>query len=186
MAVPAQTGSKAISTDTEWAASRTVLSKPALVAAVARRGGPRLFEAIVIPAVLFYASLVLAGVGVAYLTALAWSYAAVGFRALSGRSVSGVHVLVAVGLSVKTSMAVATGSTFVYFAQPVLGSAALALVFFGSIVMGRPMIRWLAEDFCPIDAEAGGRHGVAQLFRRSPTCGPPFPCSRVRQPSSCC
>lgn len=166
MTVSAQTGSRAISTDTGWAASRTVLSKPALVFAVARRGGPRLFEAMVIPAVLFYASLVLAGVGVAYLTALAWSYAAVGFRALSGRSVSGVHVLVAVGLSVKTLMAAATGSTFVYFAQPVLGSAALAVVFLGSIAVGKPMIRWLAEDFCPIDAEAGGRHGVAQLFRR--------------------
>ncbi|MDH3296382.1 MAG: hypothetical protein OER95_18835 [Acidimicrobiia bacterium] len=166
MAVPAQTGGKTISTDTGRLASRTVLSKPALVVAVARRGGPRLFEAMVIPAVLFYVSLVLVGVGMAYLTALAWSYAAVGFRALSCRSVSGVHVMVAVGLSVKTVMAVATGSTFVYFAQPVLGSAVLALVFLGSIVAGRPMIRFLAEDFCPIDAEAGGRHGVALLFRR--------------------
>ena len=42
----------------------------------------------------------------------------------------------------------------------------MTLVFLGSIAIGRPMIRWLAEDFCPIDAEAGGRHGVGQLFRR--------------------
>ena len=164
--VPRSTGAEATLTDSGVVSQPTELSKPALVWAVARRGGPRLVEAMVIPAVLFYLSLVLGGVGVAYVTALAWSYSTIGFRALTGRPVYAVHVLVSVGLTVKTSMAVATGSTFVYFAQPVVGSAALALVFLGSIALGRPMIRWLAEDFCPIDAEAGGRHGVAQLFRR--------------------
>jgi hypothetical protein len=166
MVSPTQIGSETMSAHRRPPPARTVLSKPGLVMAVARQGGPRLFEAMVVPAVLFYSSLVLVGVGAAYVTALAWSYAAVGFRALSGRSVSGVHVMVAVGLSIKTSMAVATGSTFVYFAQPVFGSAVMAAVFLASIAVGKPMIRWLAEDFCPIDAEAGGRHGVAQLFRR--------------------
>lgn len=166
MVFPTQTDSATPTRARRSPPARMVLSKPGLVMAVARQGGPRLFEAMVVPAVLFYSSLVLAGIGVAYMTALAWSYAAVGYRALSGRPVSGVHVMVAVGLSIKTSMAVATGSTFVYFAQPVFGSVVMAAVFLGSIAMGKPMIRWLAEDFCPIDAEAGARHGVAQLFRR--------------------
>jgi hypothetical protein len=166
MLTQADTGTESTLRDPDFASGRTELSRPALVMAVARRGGPRLVEAMVIPAVLFYASLLLGGVGVAYVTALAWSYSTIGFRSLSGWPVYAVHVMVSVGLTVKTAMAVATGSTFVYFAQPVLGSAALALVFLGSIAVGRPMIRWLAEDFCPIDAEVAGRRGVALLFRR--------------------
>jgi len=42
----------------------------------------------------------------------------------------------------------------------------MALVFLGSIAAGRPMIRWLADDFCPMDADAAVRGGVSVLFRR--------------------
>lgn len=143
-----------------------VLSRPALVAEVARFGGPRLVEAMLVPAVLFYVALVVFGVFAAYVAALAWSYSLVAARALTRRPLSAVHVLVNVGLTVKTVLAVVSGSTFVYFIQPVLGSAALAVLFFGSIVVGRPIIRWLATDFCPVGAEAASRHGVDRLWRR--------------------
>lgn len=142
------------------------MSRLGLVGAVARFGGPRLIEAMLVPAVLFYLSLVLWGVFAAYGTALAWSYSLVAVRALTKRPLSAVHVLVNVGLTVKTVLAVATDSAFVYFIQPVLGSVALAAVFFGSVVVGRPIIRWLATDFCPIGAEAASRHGVGLLWRR--------------------
>ena len=142
------------------------MSRFALIGAVARFGGPRLVEAMLVPAVLFYLSLLLWGVLAAYLTALAWSYSLVVVRALTRRPLSAVHVLVNVGLTVKTALALMTSSTFVYFVQPVLGSVALAAVFFGSIVVGKPIIRWLAIDFCPIDPEAAARRGVAVLWRR--------------------
>lgn len=142
------------------------MSRFALIGAVARFGGPRLVEAMLVPAVLFYLSLLLWGVLAAYLTALAWSYSLVVVRALTRRPLSAVHVLVNVGLTVKTALALMTRSTFVYFVQPVLGSVALAAVFFGSIVVGKPIIRWLAIDFCPIDPEAAARRGVAVLWRR--------------------
>ena len=142
------------------------MSRLALIGAVARFGGPRLIEAMLVPAVLFYVSLVLWGVLAAYITAIAWSYSLVAFRAITRRPLSAVHVLVNVGLTVKTVLALVTNSTFVYFIQPVLGSVALASVFFGSIVLGKPIIRWLAGDFCPIGAEAASRQGVAVLWRR--------------------
>jgi intracellular septation protein A len=141
------------------------LSPAAVVRAVARRGGPRLVEAMVVPAVLFYTVLETVGVGAAYATALAWTFSAIALRQLTHRPVTGLHLIVAIGLMGRTALALATDSTFLYFAQPVLGSAALAAVFLVSIALGRPLIARLADEFCPLDADAAGRHGVARLFR---------------------
>ncbi len=143
-----------------------VLSKLSLLAAIGRRAGPKLLEAMAIPAVLFYTSLQLWGLLGAYITALAWSYGAIAARALTGRPVSGLHFLVSAGLTGKTLLAVATGSSFLYFAQPVLSSAVMGSVFIGSVVVNKPMIRWLAADFVPMDDDAAGRRGMEMLFRR--------------------
>ncbi len=51
-----------------------------------------------------------------------------------------------------------------YFLQPVATTLALALVFFGSLMFGRPMIARMASDFCPLAPEIAGRPGVVRLF----------------------
>src|SRR4051812_40355204 len=83
-----------------------------------RHAAPRLLEATIVPLVLFYASLWLIGLGAALVAALAWCYGALAWRLLTGRRVTGVLVLGAAGLTVRTILAVASGSAFVYFLQP--------------------------------------------------------------------
>lgn len=138
----------------------------AVVIAVARRGGPRIIEAMVVPAVLFYITVVSFGIGAAYASALAWSYLAIGVRRATKRRVPALLLLASVGLTARTLLAVVTGSTAVYFLQPVAGSVVLAFVFVGSVALGRPVIGRVADDFCPMDAEAAGRAGILRLFRR--------------------
>jgi hypothetical protein len=142
------------------------LSKVSVWLAVARRAGPHLIEATVIPAVLFYLCLTLAGVGAAFVAALGWSYGAVARRLLWRQAIPPILILSVIGLTVRTLLAVASGSTFVYFFQPVLGTLAMAGVFLISIVVGRPLIGRLACEFWPVAPEVAARPAVKRLFRR--------------------
>ncbi len=141
------------------------MSKPAVLLAVIRRSGPHLIEATVIPTVLFYACLVVAGIGAAFVVALAWAYGAVIRRVVQRRPVPPILLLAVIGLTVRTLVAVATGSTFVYFVQPVLGTVAMAGVFVVSIVIGRPLVASLALEFWPVTPEMMARPAVLRLFR---------------------
>src|ERR1700736_4694680 len=90
------------------------LSRRAVVVAVARRGGPHLLEATFVPAVLFYCCLVWGGLTLAYVTALGWMYSALVRRLVRRRKVPIILVLGVVGITVRTAMALASGSTFIY------------------------------------------------------------------------
>jgi len=142
------------------------LSKLDVFRAVVRRAGPHLVEATVIPAVLFYSCLLVAGLGVAYGVALGWTYAAVVRRLVQRRSVPPILVLGVIGLTVRTLVAVVSHSSFVYFFQPILVTVAMSFVFLISIAVGRPLIGALAGEFWPITPEMAARPGVLRLFRR--------------------
>jgi hypothetical protein len=141
------------------------MSKLSVLLAVVRRSGPHLIEATVIPTALFYACLVTAGIGTALVVALAWAYGAVILRVAQRRPVPPILLLAVIGLTVRTLVAVATGSTFVYFVQPVLGTVAMAAAFVLSIVIGRPLIASLALEFWPVTPEMMSRPAVLRLFR---------------------
>jgi len=142
-----------------------VLSKLGVFGTVVRRAAPRLVEASLIPTALFYCCLVFVGLGAAYAAALCWLYAAVAARLLRGRPVPPMVVLAAIGITVRTMIAVASGSSFFYFAQPVLGSVVMGTVFLGSIFIGRPMVERLALEFWAITPEQMARPAVLRLLR---------------------
>lgn len=142
------------------------ISKLAVFFAVVRRSGPHVIEASLIPSALFYCCLVWAGLGVAYAAALVWLYAAVASRLLRRRPVPPLLVLGAIGITVRTTVALLSGSSFFYFAQPVLSSLVMGCVFLTSIVLGRPMVEKLALQFWPLTPELMARPVVAQLLRR--------------------
>jgi len=146
-------------------AEAPVLSKRQVAVAVARRGGPKVLEATVIPGVLFYVSLRVSGVGLAYLTAVAWLYACVVRRCVLRHRVPGLLVIGAVGITVRTLVAIWTGSTFVYFAQPVAVTVATGCVFAASLVVGRPLIGRFAGDFWLMTPEVAANRAVLSLFR---------------------
>lgn len=142
------------------------LSRRSIVASVAKRGGPRLIEASFLPTVLFWAALATTSIGVAYAVAIAWTYGCVLRRVLKRAPVTGVLVLASLGITVRTALAVGSGSTFVYFAQPVIGTTLAGLVFFGSLLTGRPLIGRIAHDFWEITPEQAELPSVRRLMRR--------------------
>jgi len=142
------------------------ISKRGVVLAVARRGGPKLLEATIIPGALFYVCLVVGGIGFAYVTAIAWIYGCVLRRLVQHRGIPSILILGAIGITVRTAVAVGSGSTFVYFAQPILGTVATGGVFLMSLVIGRPLIGRLASDFWPITPEMAANPRILALFRR--------------------
>jgi hypothetical protein len=156
----------------DWASAETssraaagAVSKISVFLSVVRRAGPHLVEATLIPTALFYCFLVLVGLPAAYGAALLWSYAALSCRLLRGRPVPPLLVLGVIGITIRTSIAMASGSSFVYFAQPIMTSLVMSGVFLVSVIIGRPLIERLALEFWPLTPEMVESPVVADLFR---------------------
>jgi hypothetical protein len=141
------------------------MSKVSVFFAVVRRSGPHIIEASLIPTALFYCCLVMLGLGAAFASALIWLYAAVLYRLLRRRPVPPLLVLGVIGITVRTTVAVTSGSSFLYFAQPVVGSLVMGCVFLVSVAVGRPMVEKLALEFWPLTPEMIDRPAVARLLR---------------------
>ena len=133
---------------------------------LARQAVPHIFEATLAPLALFYLSLWLLGITGALFTALGWTYCALLRRVVTGRRIPGVLVLGALGLTARTAISFATGSTFVYFLQPTLVTVAIAGAFLLSVPAGRPLAERLAEDFFPLPADVLASSTVRRFFVR--------------------
>jgi hypothetical protein len=123
-------------------------------------------EATLIPVALFYGAITLFGTQAALLVALGWSYLAIGRRLVTSRRVPGLLLLGAFGLTVRTIVAMGTGSLFLYFLQPTLTNVAIATIFLVSIPTRRPMAERLAADFCPLPGHFLAHPGVRRFFTR--------------------
>jgi hypothetical protein len=143
---------------------RAVLPKRPVLLAVARRGLPNLIEATIIPAVMFFVLVSTIGTSVAMAAVLVWSYGAILRRVVRSQPIPGILILATLGLTVRTLVGLLSGSTFAYFVQPVATTVVLAALFLGSVLIGRPVIARLADDFCPISPEVARRPGIVQLF----------------------
>ena len=107
---------------------------------------PRLVEGVLIPTALFLLLLNVFGVRAAIMGGLGWSMSVIVVRRLLGRRVPTL-VLVGLGvLLVRTALALATGSSFIYFLQPTLGTGTVGLVLVASALFGRPLVLRLARD----------------------------------------
>lgn len=136
------------------------------LAAILRRVGANLLVACAIPAALFYSCYVAFGVWPAMVAALGWSYGAIAFRALTGRRASGMLLLMAGVLTLRTVVALASQSTFIYFLQPVLSDVLVGTAFLLSLLTARPVVARLAGDFYPLTDEIAARPAIRRLFRR--------------------
>ena len=131
---------------------------------ILRRVGLSLLVACVIPAVVFYSVFAAAGVWVAILAALGWSYGAIAWRALTGRRTSGLLILTAIVMTGRTVIALATDSTFLYFLQPIISDGVVGTTFLLSLATARPLVARLAGDFYPMDHELSMRPRIRRLF----------------------
>jgi hypothetical protein len=131
---------------------------------VLRHLGLSLLWANVVPAGLFYACFRVGNVWAALVAALAWCYGAMAWRMSTRRRTSGLLWLTAVGLTAKTALTMATGSTFLYFVGPALNDGAVALLFLASLATARPVVARLAGDFYPMTEDVARRPRIQRLF----------------------
>lgn len=123
-----------------------------------------LWIACVVPALLFYVTLVTFNISAAVVAALAWSYGAIAWRWATKRRPSGLLILLVSVMTVRTVFALATGDTFIYFFQPVLMDGVLTIVFLLSLATARPVVARLAADFYPMDLDVATRPRIRRLF----------------------
>jgi hypothetical protein len=125
---------------------------------------PGIIEASLVPSAIFAIVTGVFGATTAMVAVLVWGYATILRRALMGRAIPSLLVLAMFGLTVKTLVGVMSGSTFAYFLQPIATTVAIGAAFFGSVLIGRPVIARIAHDFCPISPEVASRPAVVRLF----------------------
>jgi hypothetical protein len=139
-------------------------SKRSVLLVIGKRSLPHLLEATFVPALLFWVALLVFGATAAMISVLVWTFGNLVRRLVQRHRIPGVLILAMIGLVVRTFVALLSGSTFMYFMQPIATTVVLALVFLGSALIGRPLVARLAADFCPIDADLQRRPGVVNLF----------------------
>jgi hypothetical protein len=100
------------------------------------------------------------------IVALVWCYAALAWRLGTRRRSSVLLWLTVAGLTGKTVLALATGSTFVYFVQPAVADSAFAAAFLLSLATSSPAVARLAADFYPMTDDIAARPRVRRLFWR--------------------
>ena len=131
---------------------------------MARRGLPGIIEASLVPSALFLIVTASFSATTAMIAVMVWGYSTILRHVLRGKEVPSVLVLAMFGLTVKTLVGVVSGSTFAYFLQPIATTVAVGGLFFGSVLIGRPLIARIAHDFCPISPEVASRPSVVRLF----------------------
>lgn len=131
---------------------------------LARHALPNLVEGTVVPVGMFVVVLHLFGLWGAMIAGLGWSYAALLRRLITRQRIPGLLVIGTATLTARTVLALSTGSSVVYFLQPALGTALVAVAFVCSVVLGRPLAQRIAADFCPIPAHVMADAGVRRAF----------------------
>jgi hypothetical protein len=134
--------------------------------ALTRHALPHIVEATLVPLAVFYVAMWALGMWGALVAALAWSYGALLRRAMTGRRIPGILAIGSMLLTARTLVAIASGSVFIYFLQPTLGTVALAGAFLLSVPAGRPLAGRLAADFLPLDPDTMARPYMRRFFVR--------------------
>ncbi|HZT66896.1 MAG TPA: VC0807 family protein [Acidimicrobiales bacterium] len=133
---------------------------------IARTAASHLFEATIAPLAIFYLVMSQLGLHWALIAALAWSYASVIRRMVLGQRLPGLLLMAAGLFTVRTVIAMVTGSTFIYFLQPTLGTFVVAGLFLASVRVGQPLAERLAHDFCPLPDALVRNSAVRRFFLR--------------------
>lgn len=145
---------------------RPTAAHPPCLKAIMTRLAASLWIACIVPALLFSLTLLAFNITAAVVVALAWSYAAIAWRRLTRRPVSGLLCITVTVLTIRSIFALATGDSFIYFFQPIVSDGVLASLFLLSLATARPVVARLAADFYPMDVDIAARPRIQRLFWR--------------------
>jgi intracellular septation protein A len=134
--------------------------------AIARHAAPNVVLSTVVPTSLFYLGWYSHGRSMAFVLALSGALTVVAWRAVRRQRVPAMLVLTTTLLVARTAVGLMTGSTKVYFVQPIITTVIVGSLFLVSVAAGRPLIKRLAGDFLPLPREVTERVEVRDHFRR--------------------
>jgi uncharacterized membrane protein len=134
--------------------------------AIATQAGRTVLTASVLPMGVFYLSLMIAGLHTAVLATVGWYYGGLLLRLARRQPLLGAALLGAALLTVRALVTFLTGSTLIYFLQPVAGTVATATAFAATAIAGRPILDRLAHEFCPLPTELSRRLRQRRFFTR--------------------
>lgn len=134
--------------------------------AIARHALPTLTLSTFIPMALFYLGWYTEGRSAAFALALGWALTLLGYRSVRRQRIPAMLILTTVLLVLRTAIAVMSGSTRLYFMQPVATTCIIGLLFLISVAAGRPLITKLAADVFPLPTEVAEHEEVREHFRK--------------------
>ena len=133
---------------------------------LAPRALPITLEGTVVPLVLFLVFLNIAGLAAAVVAGFGWSSIAIVRRLVRHERVPGMMLIGAMFLIIRSALALATGSIFLYFVQPTVGAACVGMAFLISVAIRKPLARRFAGDFCTIPDHLYEDARVHSYFQR--------------------
>lgn len=133
---------------------------------IVRHAATRLFLVTLLPMATFYWTLSMFGLRAAAVVTASLYYAALLSRVVRKKPVLAAGLLAAGLLSLRTVVVFCTGSAFLYFVQPVIGTLAVATLFAATAIAGRPVLDRLAHDFCAFPAELSAHLRQGRFFNR--------------------
>jgi intracellular septation protein A len=119
-----------------------------------------------VPTALFYLGWYTEGRSAAFALALGWALTLVAWRSVRRQRIPALLILTTVLLVLRTALALMSGSTRVYFMQPVVTLTVIGMLFLVSVAAGRPLITRLAADVFPLPAEVAECEEIRQHFRK--------------------
>ena len=134
--------------------------------AIARHAFPNVLVSTLVPMALFYFGWYVQGHSTAFALALGWALTLVGWRSIRRQRIPAMLVLTTVLLVLRTTIALMSGSTRVYFMQPIVTTCVIGLLFLVSVAAGRPLITRLAADVFPLPTEVAEHEDLREHFRK--------------------
>jgi intracellular septation protein A len=134
--------------------------------AIARHALPNVVVSTLVPTALFYVGWYAQGHATAFALALGWALTLVGWRSIRRQRIPAMLVMTTVLLILRTTIGLMSGSTRIYFMQPVVTACIIGLLFLVSVAAGRPLISKLAADVFPLPAELAERAEMRLHFRK--------------------
>ena len=119
-----------------------------------------------LPMAVFYTTMSLFGLRAAALATVSLYYGGLLLTLVRHKPILAAALLAAGLLSIRTVVMFLSGSSFLYFLQPVAGTVAVATVIAASALAGRPVLDRLAHEFCPFPAELSKRLREQRFFTR--------------------
>ena len=134
--------------------------------ALIKHAGPNVLISTVVPTGLFYTGWYTEGRNAAFALAAGWALTLLAWRAARRQRIPAMLILTSVLLGIRIALALSTGSTKLYFVQPIVTTVVVGAMFIVTLTAGQPLIHRLAGDLCPIPADVAEHADMRAHFRR--------------------